>query len=182
MSFGFLGAGLSAGLPFYAYEEFESPRIAGLFYAALGAGALVGSLCAVFAVRRMTPLRLSGLAMLAFTVPLWVLPFIPPWPLVFVALFVATFFTPLINGPLIAVLTARTPVELRAMVMTAVISVNTLAAPLGFLLAGQVLEHWGVVPLFATVVAGTTTMALVYAAIVLRHRDVELPVAEAAAS
>jgi hypothetical protein len=50
---------------------------------------------------------------------------------VFVALFVATFFTPLINGPLIAVLTARTPDGLRAMVMTAVISVNTLAAPVG---------------------------------------------------
>jgi predicted MFS family arabinose efflux permease len=173
VTFSFLGAGLSAGLPFYAFDEFDSPRIAGLFYAALGAGALVGSLVAILAVRRMTPLRLSGLAMLAFTVPLWVLPFIPPWPVVFVALFVATLFTPLVNGPLIAVLTARTPGELRAMVMTAVISVNT------FLVAGQVLERWGVVPLFAVVVAGVTVMAAVYSAIVLRHRDVELPVAEA---
>ena len=180
VAFGFLSAGLSAGLPFYAFDEFDSPRIAGLFYAALGAGALVGSLVAVVAVRRMTPLRLSGLAMLAFTVPLWVLPFIPPWPVVFVALFVATFFTPLINGPLIAVLTARTPDELRAMVMTAVISVNTLAAPLGFLVAGQVLERWGVVPLFTAVVAGITGMAVVYSTLVLRHRDVELPAAEAA--
>ena len=57
--------------------------------------------------------------------------------------------------------------------MTAVISINTLAAPLGFLLAGQVLEHWGVVPLFTVVVAGMTWMALVFAAIVLRHRDPE---------
>jgi predicted MFS family arabinose efflux permease len=139
----------------------------------------VGSVGAVLAVRRVAPLRLSGLAMLAFTVPLWVLPFIPPWPVVFMALFVATLFTPLINGPLIAVLTARTPGELRAMVMTAVISVNTLAAPLGFLAAGQVLERWGVVPLFATVVAGITVMAMIYSALVLRHRDMELPVPEA---
>jgi hypothetical protein len=80
--------------------------------------------------------------MLAFVVPLWVLPFLPPWPVVFVALFAATFFTPLINGPIIAVLTARTPEGLRAMVMTSVISINTLAAPLGFLVAAQVLEHW----------------------------------------
>jgi predicted MFS family arabinose efflux permease len=175
VAFGFLGAGLSAGLPFYAYDEFDgSSRIAGLFYTALGAGALLGSLFAVVAVRRVAPLRLSGLAMLAFVVPLWVLPLLPPWPLVFAALFVGSFFTPLINGPLIAVLTARTPEHLRALVMTAVISVNTVATPVGFLVAGQVLEHYGVVPLFTATVAGVTIMALVYSAIVLRHRDDDL--------
>ncbi len=179
VAFGFLSAGLSAGLPFYAFEEFEgSSRIAGLFYAALGAGALVGSIVAVAAVRKVAPLRLSGLSIIAFSIPLWVLPFLPPWPVVFVALFAAMFFTPLINGPLIAVLTARTPEGLRAMAITAVISINTLAAPLGFLVAGQVLEHWGVAPLFAATVAGVTVMALVYAAIVLRHRDEDIAIAE----
>jgi predicted MFS family arabinose efflux permease len=182
VAFGFLGAGLSAGLPVYAFAEFDgSSRIAGLFYAALGAGALVGSLVAVGAVRKVAPLRLSGFAMLAFAVPLWVLPFLPPWPVVSVALFGAMFFTPLINGPLIAVLTSRTPEELRAMVITAVISINTLAAPLGFLAAGQVLERWSVVTLFTAVVAGITWMAIVYGTIVLRHREVDVPVAEPAA-
>ncbi|MGH3132317.1 MAG: MFS transporter [Gaiellaceae bacterium] len=179
-AFGFLSPGLSAGLPVYAFDEFDgSARIAGLFYAALGAGALVGSLVAVAAVRRVAPLRLSGLAMLGFAFPLWALPFLPPWPVVFAALFAAMFFTPLINGPLIAVLTARTPEELRAMAITAVISINTLAAPLGFLAAGQVLERWGVVPLFTAVVAGITWMAVVYGAIVLRHREADVAVAEA---
>ena len=87
------------------------------------------------------------------------------------ALFVATLFTPLVNGPLIAVLTARTPEGLRAKVMTAVIATNTLAAPVGFLLAGQVLERWGVVTLFGGVVAGITLMSMVFAAIVRRHDD-----------
>jgi MFS family permease len=175
VAFGFLGAGMSAGLPVYAYDEFDgSARIAGLFYAALGAGALVGSLVAVVAVRKIAPLRLAGFAVLAFALPIWVLPFLPPWPVVFVALFVATLFAPLVNGPLIAVLTARTPEALRAKAMTAVISINTLAAPLGFLLAGQVLEHWGVVPLFTAVVAGMTWMALVFAAIVFRHREADV--------
>ena len=102
------------------------------------------------------------------------LPFLPPWPVVFVALFLAMFCTPLINGPLIAVLTARTPDQLRAMAITAVISVNTLAAPLGFIAAGLVIERWGVVPLFTAVVLGVTFMAAVYGAIVLRHRDADL--------
>jgi MFS family permease len=172
--FGLLGAGMSAGLPVYAYDEFDgNARIAGLFYAALGAGALVGSLLAALVVRKVAPLRLAAFGILAFAVPLWVLPFLPPWPVVFVALFVATLFTPLVNGPIIAVLTARTPEGLRPKMMTAVISINTLAAPLGFVLAGQVLEHWGVVPLFTIVVAGMTWMALVFAAIALRHRDPE---------
>jgi len=145
VAFGFFMPGVSAGLPVYAFTEFDgSARIAGLFYAALSAGALVGSLVAVMAVRKTSPLRLSGLAMLAFVVPLWVLPFLPPWPVVFVALFAAMFCTPLINGPLIAVLTSRTPDELRAMVITAVISINTLAAPLGFVAAGLMIERWGV--------------------------------------
>ena len=105
---GFFGAGMSAGLPVYAYDEFDgSARIAGLFYAALGAGALVGSLVAVLAVRKVAPLRLAGFAILAFAVPLWVLPFLPPWPVVFLALFTATLFTPLVNGPLIAVTAAH---------------------------------------------------------------------------
>ena len=172
VAFGFLGSSLSAGLPVYAYDEFDgSARIAGLFYAALGAGAVVGTVFAVLAVKRLTPLRLSGLAILAFALPLWVLPFVPPAPVVFTALFVSMLFTPLINGPFFAVLTARTPEVLRAKVMTAVISINTLAAPAGFLVAGQILERWGVAPLFTIVVCGVTVTALFFSAIALRHRD-----------
>ena len=61
VAFGFLGAGMSAGLPVYAFDEFDgSSWIAGLFYSALGAGAVVGSVLAVFAVKRVPPLRLLG--------------------------------------------------------------------------------------------------------------------------
>jgi MFS family permease len=175
VAFGFLASGMSAGLPVYAYAQFDgSSRIAGLFYAALGAGAVVGSIVAVMAVRMIPPLRLAGLAILAFIVPLWVLPFLPPWPLVGLSLFVAMFFTPLINGPFFAVLTSRTPDALRAKVMTAVISINTLAAPLGFLAAGQILERWGVATLFTFVAIGMTLAALSFSAIALRFRELDL--------
>jgi predicted MFS family arabinose efflux permease len=180
VGFGFLGAGMSAGLPVYAYDAFDgSSWIAGLFYSALGAGAVVGSVLAVFAVKRIAPLKLAAFGILAFSIPLWVLPFLPPWPVVFVALFAAMLFTPLVNGPTLGVLTARTPETLRPKVMTAVISANTIAAPLGFLVAGQVIERWGVVPLFAAVVLGITWMAIVFAAVTWRYGDAE-PVAELA--
>jgi predicted MFS family arabinose efflux permease len=176
--FGLFGAGLSAGLPVYAYDVFDAnARIAGLFYAALGAGAIVGTVLAVYAVKKVKPLRLAAFGLIAFSIPLWVMPFLPPWPVVFAALFAAMLCTPLVNGPTIAVITARTPADLRAKVMTAIISANTLAAPLGFLLAGQVLERWGIVPLFTVVVLGITWMAIVFAAIVWRQGDaaVEAP-------
>jgi predicted MFS family arabinose efflux permease len=169
---GFLGACMAAGLPFYAYSEFDgSARIAGLFYAALGAGGLAGSLVAVVVVRRVPPLRLAGRAILCFLIPMWVLPFLPPWPVVLAALFTASFFAPLVNGPVFAVLTSRTPEALRAKAMTAVVAVNTVAAPLGFLAAGQVLERWGVVPLFSGVVVGMTVVGFTFAAIARRHAD-----------
>jgi len=172
--FGFVASGLSAGLPVYAYDQFDgSARIAGFFYAALGLGAVVGSVLAVAVVRKVPPLRLSGLGVLGFVLPIWVMPFLPPAPVVFTALFVAFMFTPLVNGPAIAVVTARTPEKLRAKVITAVIAASSVSAPLGFLVAGLVLEHWGLVPLFGMAAAGMTLMALVYASIALRHRDLD---------
>src|SRR6185503_11599334 len=131
-AFRFLGAGMSAGLPVYAYDEFDGHSwIAGLFYAALGAGAVVGSVLAVFAVKKVPPLRLAAFGILAFSIPLWVLPFLLPWPVVFVALFTSTLFAPLVNGPTLGVMTSRTPAQLRPKVLAAAISASTLAAPLG---------------------------------------------------
>src|SRR6188508_40879 len=170
--FGFLAAGMSAGLPVYAYDEFDGRSwVAGLFYAALGAGAVVGSVLAIFVVKRVPPLKLAAFGIIAFSIPLWALPFLPPWPIVFAALFLSTMFAPFVNGPTLGVLTSRTPVALRAKVMAAAVSASTLAAPLGFLAAGQVLERWGVVPLFTAVVVGISWMALVFAAIAWRHDD-----------
>ena len=92
------------------------------------------------------------------------------------ALFTAMLFMPLVNGPVIGVITARTPAELRPKMMTALISVSTLSAPLGFIVAGLLLGPWGAPNVFAAVAVGMTATALVFATIALRHRDE--PVAE----
>ena len=131
-------------------------------------------------MKKVPPLRLAAFGILAFSIPLWVLPFLPPWPVVFAALFRRDVLHAARQRPdPRACSPSRTPVDLRPKVMTAVISANTLAAPLGFLVAGQVLERWGVVPLFTAVVLGITWMAIVFAAITWRHSDGE-PTAELA--
>jgi predicted MFS family arabinose efflux permease len=172
IGFGLLGAALSAALPVFAFDAFDgNSKLAGLFYTSLAAGALAGSIVAMLVIRRVAPLRLAGVSILAFAAPLWLLPFDPPAAVVVVALFAAMFFTPLINGPIFGVLTARTPEQLRGRVMTALISANTLAAPLGFLVAGHAIERWGVTAVFAAVPAGITVLALVFSSIALRHRS-----------
>jgi MFS family permease len=179
IGFGFVVSAMSPALLVFARDTFGSARIAGLFYTSLGAGALVGAIAAVFVAKKLAPLTMAAFGLLAFALPLWVLPATPPAWVVVAALFVATFFTSLVNGPIMGVLTARTPERLRAKVMTAVIAVNTVAAPLGFLLAGQILERWGVQPVFFGVAAGVTLLSLLFSSIALRHRDDSSAVAEA---
>ena len=49
-------------------------------------------------------------------------------------------------------------------------------------IAGQVLERWGVVPLFTAVVLGITCIAIVFAAITWRHSDDGKPAPELVAT
>src|SRR5262249_6985185 len=90
--FGFFSSALSAALPAHAYLDFGSPRIAGLFYRALGAGALIGTIFAVMLIPKMQPLRLAAGAILGVTLPLWLLGLdLPTWVFT-AALFSAVFF------------------------------------------------------------------------------------------
>ena len=175
----FVGSAIAATIPFYAFDSFESPRIAGLFYTAGGAGALVGSIAAIVVLKRVAPLRLAGVGMVAATLPLWLLPLgLPAWG-VMAALFAMMLFIPFVNGPVVGVITSRTPTELRPKVMTALISVSTLSVPLGFLAAGQLLATWEPTEVFGAAAIGMTATALVFAAIALRHRDEPVPDASA---
>ncbi len=62
------------------------------------------------------------------------------------------------------------------------ITVSTLKAPLGFLVAGQLLEPWGVLHVFAAVAVGMTGTALVFAAIAFRRGGELLPEAKPVAA
>lgn len=178
IAFGFFGSALSAALPAHAYLDFGSPRIAGLFYSALGAGALIGTVLAVGIIRRTQPLRLAAAAILGVAGPLWLLGMdLPAWAFT-LALFVATLFTPLVNGPIMGVLTSRMTPEIRPKAMTAIIALNTMAAPLGFLLAGQVIDRVGTSTVFYIVAGGFTAASLAFVAIVLRQLRVPAPATE----
>jgi hypothetical protein len=130
-----LGQMLVAALPVLAYESFGgSSRVAGAFFAAFGAGAVAGSLVAIRILPRVDPVRLGAAAFVALTLPIFALVAeLPAWGVV-AALFASAFFGPLVNAPLIGVITTRTPVSLRPKVLTALVTFAMLAGPVGLFL------------------------------------------------
>ena len=165
------GQMLVAGLTVLAYEEYSSSRVAGVFFAAFGAGAVLGSLVAVRLVGRYDPLRLGATAFVALTLPVFALAIELPVPAIVVALALSSFFGPLVNAPLIGVITMRTPEAVRAKVMTAVITLAVLAGPAGMLIAGPFLESWGARPIFLLVAVGQLLAVIPFAVVAFGSRD-----------
>jgi predicted MFS family arabinose efflux permease len=158
------GQMLAASLPVLAFDEFgESSRVAGAFFAAFGGGAVLGSVVAVRIVHRFDPIRLGAVSLVALTVPIWLLPLGLPAPGVMAVLFLSSAFGPLVNAPLIGVITMRTPEALRPKVMTAVLTFAMLAGPLGLLAVGPLLAGIGVYKVFLVIAAGQTLASTIFA-------------------
>jgi hypothetical protein len=165
---------LVAGLPVLAYEQFDgSSQVAGALFAALGAGAVLGSIVAIRVVPKFDPIRLGAVSLVALTLPLWLLGLDLPVVGVMAVLFTSSFFGPLVNAPLIGVITTRTPEALRAKVMTAVLTLALLAGPAALLIAGPLLEDWGARNVFLLVAAGELIGSLPFAFVALGRRTAE---------
>ena len=118
------GSALAAALPVLAFQEFsESSRVAGALFASLGAGALVGMVLAMRLMPRFKPLKLAAVGIVALPLPIWLLGLDLPLWATMAALFVSTIPQPLVNAPVIGLMTTRTPEALRPKVMTAVLTV-----------------------------------------------------------
>jgi predicted MFS family arabinose efflux permease len=168
----FVAQGLIAMLPVLAVRRFDGdPKIVGFFFAAFGAGALLGSVLAAQIVRKVALLRLAGAGILGMAVPLWLLALDLPWPAVLVVLAGFGFCTPLVNAPVLGILTVRPPEALRPKVITAVMTIAVLIGPLGFLAVGQALQYVGMPVVFLAIAAGFTLGALGFVAALRRGEE-----------
>lgn len=163
------GSSLGAALPVLAFEEFgESSRVAGALFASLGAGALLGTVTAMRLLPRFRPLRLATVGIVALPLPIWLLGLELPLWATMAALFASAVFGPLVNAPLIGLMTTRTPAALRPKVMTSVLTMAMLAGPLGIAAAGPLLEALGTRPVFGIIAAGMTLFALYFGSVLVR--------------
>jgi MFS family permease len=178
--FGFAFPMLAASFPVLAYEQYDrNARVAGLLFAVIGAGQVVGSLLTYRLVTRVRPMLLASGAALFTGPPLWLLvPHVPMW-VVGVTVAVIGASVPLINAPYIGMLTMRVPKELRGHVLQSLITINQLLGPLGYVLAGVLFASVGLHTTYALIAAlgSLATVNFVVAATPYRGA----PVAEAPA-
>jgi MFS family permease len=161
--------GLIITLPVLVVRRYDhDAKIFGFLLGGFGVGALVGSVVAAHVVKKIPLLRLAALSIVGMAAPLWLLLVTMPWYGVLFVLGAFGFFAPLVNAPMIGILTTRPPESLRPKVMSAVMTLASIAGPIGFVAAGQALKYVGLPTMFAIVAAGFTVGALLFAAAIRR--------------
>jgi MFS family permease len=164
--------GILLGVQAIAWFRYdESAHVLGFLFAGFGLGALAGAIVAQQATQKMPLIKLAALAIVAMPLPLFLLSPTTPWPVATLIIAAFGFFVPLVNAPIVGLLTMRTPVELRPKVLTGFMTVATVAGPLGFIAAGYLLLHVALGPFFIGLAALLTLGSLAFAAVLLRHRD-----------
>ena len=167
----FAAQGLVVGVNALAYFHYSAnPHVVGFLFGGFGVGALIGAIVAQFATQKLELLKLAALAIVGMPLPIWLLSIAMPWAAAMVVVGAFAFFAPLVNAPIIGVLTVRTPAALRPKVMTAVMTVATLAGPLGFIAASQAISRVSIYAVFFVIAAVLTVGAVAFAAVLLRNR------------
>jgi MFS family permease len=143
---------LFATLPFYAFTKYDgNAKVAGLLVACFGVAAVAGNVLSFRVRRRMEQHTLIAVFVLCQAAALWLLVAAGSAWWVAAALLASGLANGICNPSLHAMTTLMIPAAVRAQTLVAVIVVNQLAAPVGFLGAGFLLAHWGVAPVFVLV-------------------------------
>jgi predicted MFS family arabinose efflux permease len=168
---------ISVAVPLLAFTEYDqNARVAGWIFLGFGVGAIAGSVLVVKLLDHVKPLRLASVGMLLVAAPIWIVVATPPWPITMLALFLCGLFVPLINAPMMAIMTTRPPVALRAKVMTAVLTASGLGGPVGRLLVGPVYNWSGNAGVWVLLAGGVSLGAVLFATVaVVRGRELDLP-------
>jgi len=167
----FVAQGIVLGVQAIDYFRYNaSGHVVGILFAGFGIGALAGAIVAQQLTQKVPLLKLAAIAIVAMPLPLFLLSPTTPWPVATLIIAGFAFFTPLVNAPVIGILTVRTPAELRPKVMTAVMTVATMAGPFGFIAAGYLLRHVSLGSFFIGLPALLTLGGLAFAGVLLRHQ------------
>jgi Na+/melibiose symporter-like transporter len=142
-------------LPAFAYSDYDrNARIAGVFYAAMGSGALLGMPVVSGVVRRFGALHVAAGALVLASIPKLLLGFPLPAAGVAAVLVLQGFFGPLTGAPIFTVITTHTPAALRNLVLPAAFGLMFLTGPLGPIAAGPLINAVGARMVFVIAASG----------------------------
>ena len=158
-------------LPVFAYSDYDqNARIAGVFYAAMGAGALLGMPVVSGVVRRFGALHVAAGALVLASIPKLLLGFPLAAAGVAAVLVGQGFFGPLTGAPIFTIITTRTPAALRSLALPAAFGLMFFTGPLGQLAAGPLINAVGARMVFVIAAAGYLVGSAPFAIYVSRHR------------
>jgi len=159
--YGFLFPVLIAALPLVTYARYGGDAVtAGWLYASWGAGSIAGSALAFRLAGSVEPLRLGALAAVAAALPLWPLALELPAAGVAAMMLASGVCIPLINTSYWTVITLHTPAELRAHVLSALVTANLLAGAVGYALAGPAFDYAGFGAVFLVIAGAGSACAV----------------------
>jgi MFS family permease len=154
---------IAVAVPLLAYTRYDrNPHVAGWLFTGFGVGAVLGSIAVMKLLSNFRPLRLAGVALVLATLPLWVIAADIPWPAACLAMIVCGFFVPMVNAPVMGILSTRPPVALRAKVMTAVLTASGLGSPVGRLVVGPVFHAAGNEGVWLAIAGGLSLGAVLW--------------------
>lgn len=163
-----------ATLPVFAYSHYDqNARIAGVFYAAMGAGALLGAPVVSGVVRRFGALHVAAGALMLASIPKLLLGFPLPAAGVAAVLVMQGFFGPLTGAPIFTVITTRTPAALRNLVLPAAFGLMFLTGPLGPIAAGPLINAVGTRMVLVIAAAGCLVGSAPFAIYVARNGNLD---------
>lgn len=168
----FVAQGIILGVQGVAFFRYDADaHVLGFLFAGFGVGALAGAVVAQQVTQKVPLLKLAAVAIVAMPLPLFLLSPTTPWPVATLIIGVFAFFVPLVNAPIVGLLTMRTPAELRPKAFTGFMTVATMAGPFGFITAGYLLRHVALGSFFIGLPALLLLGSLSFAAVLLRHRE-----------
>jgi MFS family permease len=172
-------------LPVLAFERFGHASAAGVIFAADGVGSVLGSIAVMRLVQRFATRTLIGVAGVIVALALWPLTVHVSLAVVAAAMFVFGFGSMIFVPPLVSLLTMRAAAVLRPKVMTAYVTVMTLAGPAGLAAAGPAVQSFGLTRVFVGIAAIFTLGAIALWVVIStrgQKEDAHEPVAAPAAT
>jgi hypothetical protein len=161
-------------LPVFMFSDYDqNARVAGVFYVAMGAGALLGMPVVSGVVRRFGALHVAAGALVLASIPKLLLGFPLPAAGVAAALVLQGTFGPLTGAPIFTVITTRTPAALRKLVLPAAFGLMFLTGPLGPIAAGPLINAVGARMVFVIAATGSLAGSAPFAIYVARHRNLD---------